>query len=203
MEKNLSDEQLMLQVKNGSHDSFKLLVERHKLSVLNMCLRFTGRQEEAEDLAQDVFLRIFQAAPRYQETAAFTTYLYRVTMNVCLNYQRRKKILRFFSLDKQSDNGSAETNFHYARRIASDDKPDIEIERMETSEIVQDAIDSLPENQKIAVIMFRYLNLSYQEIAEILDTSVSAVESRLHRAKLNLKKKLSPYLQEFHFSEGD
>lgn len=197
---NLSDEKLMLQVKQGSQESFRELVERHKISVLNLCLRFTKHKEDAEDLAQDVFLRIYQAAPRYVETAAFTTYLYRVTMNVCLNYQRRKKILKFFSLDKNPNNGSADSMQNYLPEISHHEKPDIEIERMETSKIVQEAIDSLPESQKVAVILFRYANLSYQEIAEVLDTSVSAVESRLHRAKLNLKKKLKPYIKEFHFS---
>ncbi|NOZ62401.1 MAG: sigma-70 family RNA polymerase sigma factor [Calditrichaeota bacterium] len=194
----LSDEQLMLQVKNGSRESFQGLVERHKLTVLNMCLRFTRNKEDAEDLAQDVFLRIFEAAPRYQESALFTTYLYRVTLNVCLNHQRRKKILRFFSLDSKPNNGSPQDAPAY--KITDNHKPDIEIEKFETQQFVQKAIDSLPENQKIAVILFRYLNLSYQEIAEILDTSVSAVESRLHRAKLNLKKKLAPLLGEFHIS---
>ncbi|OQX86747.1 hypothetical protein B6D60_05505 [candidate division KSB1 bacterium 4484_87] len=196
----LSDEQLMLQVKKGSHESFHELVERHKLAVLNMCLRFTRNKEDAEDLAQDVFLRIFQAAPRYQESALFTTYLYRVTLNVCLNHQRRKKILRFFSLNGKPGNGSEKDDRTPAYQIADSNKPDLEIEKYETQQFVQKAIDSLPENQKVAVILFRYLNLSYQEIAEILDTTVTAVESRLHRAKLNLKKKLEPLREEFHLS---
>ncbi len=194
----LSDEQLMLQVKQGDHDSFHELVERHKLAVLNLCLRFTKSKEDAEDLAQDIFLRIYQAAPRYEQKASFTTYMYRVSLNVCLNYQRRKKILRFFSLDDTPNNGKAQLYSSSIKNISDGSQTDAELEKSETRKIVQDAIDSLPEKQKVAVIMFRYLDLSYQEIAEILDTSVSAVESRLHRAKLNLKKKLEPLLKDVH-----
>ena len=90
------DTTLMLRTKEGDHAAFKELVEKHKLSVLNLCLRFTGNKPDAEDLSQDVFIRIFQASSRYEATAAFTTWMYRIAVNLCLNYQRRKKLLTFF-----------------------------------------------------------------------------------------------------------
>jgi len=184
-----SDTNLMLRLKNGDHDAFRELVERHKLTVLNMCLRFTGNKQDAEDLAQDVFLRLFQAAPNYEIKAAFTTWLYRITVNLCLNYQRRKKILHFFSLDhdKHPDDSMAGR----APQFALKEQPDTDFERKELQQIVQRAIQSLPENQKSVLILHRFQDLSYKEIAEVLDITVSAVESRLHRAKQNLKKRLN------------
>ncbi len=183
-----ADAQLMLRLKNGDQEAFREIVERNKMSVLNLCLRFTGNKNDADDLAQEVFIRVYQAASTYEIKAAFTTWLYRVTVNLCLNYQRRKKILPFFSL-----NHSRDSNSHPEDRIpelSTQEQPDTELEKKELQFLVQKAIQSLPENQKTVVILHRYHNLSYQEIADILNTTVSAVESRLHRAKENLKKKL-------------
>lgn len=189
------DTNLMLRIKNGDQPAFRELVERHKLSVLNLCLRFTNNKEDAEDLAQDVFIRIFQAAPGYEVKAAFTTWLYRITVNHCLNYQRRKKILHFFSLD-HSKNSYHQSQGRVAD-FAAKERPDADFEKKEIQKIVQQAIKSLPENQKTALILYRYHDLSYKEIAEVLDTTVSAVESRLHRAKENLRKKLKFVVEEW------
>jgi RNA polymerase sigma-70 factor (ECF subfamily) len=156
--------------------------------VLNLCLRFAGNKADAEDLAQEVFIRIFQAAPKYEIKAAFTTWVYRIAVNLCLNHQRRKKILQFFSLNhKQSPNRQFDDR---QPENPASENPDIEFERKELQQLVQQAIQSLPENQRTAIILHRYHDLSYQEIAAVLDTTVSAVESRLHRAKENLKKRL-------------
>jgi len=182
------DTKLMLRVKAGDQSAFQELVERHKLSVLNLCLRFTGNKTDAEDLSQDVFIRIFQAAPTYEVRAAFTTWVYRITVNLCLNHQRRKKILQFFSLNHKSSPDSPFDDREPKTPIS--EHPDREFERKELQQLVQDAIQSLPESQKTVIILHRYQELSYQEIAAVLDTTVSAVESRLHRAKQNLKKRL-------------
>ncbi len=188
------DTKLMLQIKQGDRAAFKQLVEKHKLSILNLCLRFTGNKEDAEDLAQDIFIKIFQAAPRYEPRALFTTWLYRIAINQCLNYQRRKKLLTFFSLDNNHHKERQEIK--QINNLPMSEQPDFDLEQRERQQIVQNAINSLPENQKTVVVLYRYHNLSYQEIADILETSVSAVESRLHRAKLNLKKRLAPLLKE-------
>ena len=189
-----SDTDLMLRLKNGEQDALRELVERHKLSVLNLCMRFTGNRNDAEDLAQEVFIKIFQAAPRYEVKASFTTWLYRITVNLCMNHQRRKKILHFFSLNHKKESG-----FQIEERtpeFAVDDQPDTEFERKELQQFVQNAIQSLPESQKTVLILYRYHDLSYKEIAETLETTVSAVESRLHRAKENLKKRLKSVVHE-------
>ena len=189
-----SDTDLMLRLKNGEQDALRELVERHKLSVINLCLRFTGNRNDAEDLAQEVFIKVFQAAPRYEVKASFSTWLYRITVNLCMNHQRRKKILHFFSLNHKKELG-----FQIEERtpeFAVDDQPDTEFERKELQQFVQNAIQSLPESQKTVLILYRYHDLSYKEIAETLETTVSAVESRLHRAKENLKKRLKSVVHE-------
>jgi len=183
------DTTLMLRTKEGDQAAFKNLVEKHKLSVLNLCLRFSGNKHDAEDLSQDVFIRIYQAAPRYEAKAAFTTWMYRIAVNLCLNYQRRKKLLTFFSID--SNNNSEENHQKKIPDIISSERPDTDYEKMERAQFIQEAIQSLPENQRTVVILYRYQNLSYQEIADALEISISAVESRLFRAKINLKKKLA------------
>ncbi len=185
---------LMQRIKEGDRAAFKILVEKHQLSVLNLCLRFTGNKTDAEDLAQEVFIRIFQAASRYEAKAAFTTWLYRIAVNLCLNFQRRQKILDFFSID--SNHKHAPDHQRKIPDIIDELRPDAEFELKERQQLVQAAIQSLPENQRTVVILYRYHNLSYEEIAETLETTVSAVESRLHRAKLNLKAKLAPLLKE-------
>lgn len=182
----------MLLIKSGDAQAFRELVERHKLSVLNFCLRFVGNKQDAEDLAQEAFIRVFQAAPKYEVKAAFSTWLYRITLNLCLNHQRHQKILRFFSLDQpKAPHHSLQTRLP---DLPDTQRPDTEFEKKELQNIVQHVIQSLPENQRSVLILHRYQNLSYKEIAEVLDTSVSAVESRLHRAKENLKKKLKSLL---------
>ncbi len=188
------DTTLMFRIKAGDEAAFKELVEKHKLSVLNLCLRFTGNKPDAEDLSQDVFIRIYQAAPRYEAKAAFTTWMYRIAVNLCLNYQRRKKLLTFFSID--SNNNTDENHQKKIPDIISSERPDTNFEQKERAQFIQQAIQSLPENQRTVVILYRYQNLSYQEIADSLETSISAVESRLFRAKINLKKKLAPLQKE-------
>jgi len=188
------DTTLMFRIKAGDEAAFKELVEKHKLSLLNLCLRFTGNKPDAEDLSQDVFIRIYQAAPRYEAKAAFTTWMYRIAVNLCLNYQRRKKLLTFFSID--SNNNTDENHQKKIPDIISSERPDTNFEQKERAQFIQQAIQSLPENQRTVVILYRYQNLSYQEIADSLETSISAVESRLFRAKINLKKKLAPLQKE-------
>jgi len=190
------DTNLMIRFKDGNQEAFKEIVERHKLLVLNLCLRFTGNKDDADDLAQEVFIRVYQAASNYEIKAAFTTWLYRITVNHCLNYQRRKKILKFFSLSHGKN--SKYQNGVRTPEFAINEQPDTEFEKKELQQIVHNAIQSLPENQKTVLILYRYHDLSYKEIANVLDITVSAVESRLHRAKENLKKKLKFVVNEIY-----
>lgn len=188
------DLQLMARVKAGDDEAFNILMQRHEKTVVNLVYRFTGNREIAQDLAQEVFLRIYRAAGRFEARAKFFTYLYKVTLNLCRN-QRAKAMRR------------QTTSLNAPRRGQGDDElPGREIEdptgsaeeqvsRLELAAMVREAVEALPEQQREAVVLQRFHGLAYEEIAEALNLSIPAVKSRIHRAKLNLKDKLVPYLE--------
>jgi len=176
----------MAKVAEGDEYAFEILVRRHQVSVLNLIYRFIGKRAQAEDLAQDVFIRVWQAAKSYEPRAKFSTWIYRITANLCLNELKsagRKKLIPYFP-GEEGKEGGFET--------ISDESPSAE-ERLLAEERIRqisDALQSLPEKQRMALILKRYDDLSYQEISKILGCSVSAVESLLVRAKKNLLEKL-------------
>jgi RNA polymerase sigma-70 factor (ECF subfamily) len=156
---------------------------------LNLIYRFIGDRTQAKDLAQEVFLRIWQAAKSYEPKAKFTTWIYRITANLCFNElksSRRKKWLQFFRFGEDQENTIEE--------ILIDPSPSPEelLLSREQSRRITDALQSLPANQRMALVLKRYDDLSYQEIARIMGCSVSAVESLLVRAKRALQEKLAP-----------
>jgi len=187
MDKEIPSEDLMARVAKGDEDAFEILVNRHQTSVLNLIYRFIGDRTQAKDLAQEVFIRVWQSAKSYEPNAKFTTWIYRITANLCFNElksSRRKKWLQFFRFGEDQENTIEE--------VIVDPSPspeDLLLSR-EQSRRISGALQSLPENQRMALILKRYDDLSYQEIAQILGCSVSAVESLLVRAKRNLQEKL-------------
>jgi RNA polymerase sigma-70 factor (ECF subfamily) len=190
MNRDLSSEDLMDRIAKGDHDAFEILVNRHQTSVLNLIYRFIGDRTQARDLAQEVFLRIWQSAKGYEPKAKFTTWMYRIATNLCLNElksARRKKWVSFF--------GSREGAGDSMEESLSDDAPSAEdlLLTRERNHHITDALQSLPPNQRMALVLKRYDELSYQEIARIMGCSVSAVESLLVRAKRILQEKLKDF----------
>jgi len=182
----------MARIAKGDDDAFEILVNRHQISVLNLICRFIGDRTQAKDLAQEVFLRVWQSARSYEPKAKFTTWIYRVTANLCLNElksARRKRWFPFHRSDKDTENSVEETS--------SDGSPTAEdlLLARERSRQITDALQSLPSNQRMALVLKRYDDLSYQEIAQILGCSVSAVESLLVRGKRNLQEKLKSFVK--------
>ena len=170
---------------HGDEHAFELLVKRHQSRMLNLIHRFIGNRPQARDLAQEVFIRVWRAAPRYKPQAKFTTWIYRLAANLCLNELRssgRRKLLFSESPADAGQTPNEERNF-------SPSAEDILLAE-ERSRQISHALQSLPENQRMALILKRYDNLSYLEIAKIMECSVSAVESLLVRAKRNLQEKL-------------
>jgi RNA polymerase sigma-70 factor, ECF subfamily len=187
MDKQSSDEELMTGIVRGDEYAFQVLVERHQISLLNLIYRFIGDRTKSQDLAQEVFLRVWQAAGNYKPKAKFTTWLYRIAANLCLNElkaSRRNKWLRFFHVEREVQTVGEED---FSNGSPS---PEDLLLAMERSRQITSALQSLPENQRMALILKRYDGLSYEEIARILNCSVSAVESLLVRAKRNLQEKL-------------
>jgi len=190
MNRDLASEDLMDRIAKGDHDAFEILVTRHQASVLNLIYRFIGDRTQAKDLAQEVFLRVWQAAKTYEPKAKFTTWIYRITTNLCFNElksARRKKWVSFFRSHKDNE--------YSMEQSLPDDAPSAEdlLLTKERSRRILDALQSLPVNQRMALVLKRYDNLSYQEIAQILGCSVSAVESLLVRAKRTLQEKLKDF----------
>lgn len=185
------DDDLVLveRFKQGDTAAFEEIVTRHQRSVLNLVYRFTGDASRAEDLAQEVFVRLYRALGGFEAKARFFTYLYKITLNLCLKDREREQRRRAQSLDTPSD------DTHRAREVEDPTGSAEDIaQRHDTARIVREAVQSLPDEQRTAVILHRFHGLSYEELAEVLEISLPAVKSRLHRAKLALKDRLSAYM---------
>ncbi len=181
---------LMVRIGEGDHEAFRQLVVRHQNAVIGTVAKMLSNGSEAEDIAQQVFLRIWRNAKRYRPDAKFTTYLYTITRNLVFNETRRKSRKKEISSDEREEN----SNQHIA--ASPDRQPDAELLQAELQRTVDEAIASLPEAQRMAVVLRRYEQLSYEEIAAVLGLSVSAIKSLLFRARTSLREALSGYLEQ-------
>jgi len=188
------DAQLMTRTARGEPGAFEALVRRHQRRVFGLVYRSVGSVPDAEDLVQEVFLRVYRAADRYRPTARFTTWLYRVTTNVVINWLRRHR-RDPVELARVVGGEDGEENPTVLIDPTAETGLDI-ITRDEVRAQVRAAVASLPPNQRLAVLLFRFEGLSYQEIAEALACSVMAVKSLLSRARENLHHRLAPYVSE-------
>jgi RNA polymerase sigma-70 factor (ECF subfamily) len=187
------DWELMRLTADGDMAAFKRLVEKYQHAVINLAFRFLGSRDEAEDIAQEVFIQVYKTASKYRPEASFATWLFRIATNMCLNELRHRKRIREVPLEPSS--GDSERSTIMEVPAPEGTRPDVQLEQGERNRIIQESLEVLPPNQRMAVILKRFEGLSYQEIADVLDTSVSAVESLLFRAKQTLKKRLAPYTQ--------
>ena len=180
------DAQLMVRVRDGDADSFEILLDRHRRPVVNYLYRMVRNQAVAEELAQEVFLRVYRARNRYEPTAKFTTWLYRITTHLALNS------LRDGRREKWQQSLDAAKEDRQALEVA-DLRRNREQELVEDTRLqeVRHAIASLPEKQRAAVLMHKYQELDYSQIANVLDCSVSAVKSLLFRAYETLRERLA------------
>jgi RNA polymerase sigma-70 factor (ECF subfamily) len=190
MSKDFPSEELMAKIAKGDEDAFEILVNRHQTSVLNLVYRFIGDRTQAKDLAQEVFIRVWQSAKTYKPQAKFTTWIYRITTNLCFNELKSSRRRKWFSFNRSDEDGE-----HTFEETLSDSAPSAEdlLLEKERSRQISDALQSLPENQRMAMILKRYDDLSYEEIGQVIGCSVSAVESLLVRAKRALREKLKNY----------
>ena len=184
----VSDEELMIKCRNGDMSAFELLVSRYQNAILNFIYRSIGDYHRAEDLSQETFLRVFKSASRYEPKAQFKNWLYKIAVNLCKNEHRDRQRHGLSSLEDFMTDEDGKINYTVLRDFSQ--MPDVLYEKKEQQILIQQAIDSLPENQRLAIIMVTYQNLKYDEIAETLGCSVSAVKSLIHRARQNLKKLL-------------
>ena len=186
------DIRLMERIKTGDMDAFRDLVETHQKRVIGTITRMLNDETEAEDLAQQVFLRMWKSAARWEPTAKFTTWLYTILRNLVFNECRRRARHHTQSLDAAIDDEDHSQQF----ADGNVKTPDTALLDTEMQDAIERAIQDLPEASRMAVIMRRYQDVSYEEIGEVLDITVPAVKSLLFRARTELREKLKAYLGE-------
>ncbi|MFG1462401.1 sigma-70 family RNA polymerase sigma factor [Xanthobacter sp. DSM 24535] len=176
-----SDEDLMARVAQGDETAFRSLTERYVVRAVALARRFLGNSADAEDIAQDAFIAIWRAAPRWQPSAAFGTWFYRIVVNLCLNHRRRRA---FVPLEEAAE--------------VADGAPDAieRILRSHEDRVLALAVGALPERQRAAVLLTYWEGFSNARTAEILDTSVSGVETLLVRARRSLRARLGSVMGE-------
>ncbi|HYE31001.1 MAG TPA: sigma-70 family RNA polymerase sigma factor [Methylomirabilota bacterium] len=193
------DAALMLRVKQGDVRAFEELVDKYKRPVTNLIYRTLPDPTEAEDLAQSVFIQVFKSAERYKVTAKFSTWLFTIARNLCLNEIRRRGRHPAESLDMlQEDKEEAG-----GKQIEDRTVPEASgaLLSHELTSKVAEAVAALPENQRTALLLYQEEELSYEEIAEIIGVSLSATKSLIHRARETLKHRLKPYLKTGEWGE--
>ena len=185
----LADEILMQHLAAGSHAAFDELVARYETAVITFCYAFMRDRQNAEDIAQETFLRVFRNAQRYQPVARFTTWLYKIAANLCINELKKGKLRQSLSLDEPV--GADPDGTKVIERIASEEgSPLSDAEKHEAQVLIGKAINHLPDDQRTTLIMVEYHHMQYHEIAEILGVTVSAIKMRVKRARETLRETL-------------
>jgi RNA polymerase sigma factor (sigma-70 family) len=187
-DEDAKDVALMQLAGAGDAAAFEELVERHQRLVVGTVARMLGNNSEVEDIAQQVFVRVWRSAKRYVPRAKFTTWLLKITRNLVFNELRRRS--RHAQVPLQVEAEDEERPIKDERTTA----PDASLLEQELQDAIESAIAQLPETQRMAVVLRRYDDLSYEQIADVLDQSVPAVKSLLFRARTELRTRLSRYL---------
>ncbi len=168
---------------------FWILVEEHQERVLNTCYRFVHRREDAEDLTQEVFLEVYRSLDKFHGDAKFSTWIYRIAVTKSIDFLRKQKRKKRFAEAKRVFGLKNEPLPELPANEKS--RPDEILQEQERQEILRKAVNSLPENQKTAIILSKYEGFKQKEIAEIMDSTVPAVESLVHRGMNNLSSYLN------------
>ncbi len=194
-----SDTQLMLRFRDGDDNAFSEIFNKYYQKVAQLCWRYTLNKDTAEDAAQEIFMKIYQNISNYKPTASFSTYIYRISANHCLNIIRDQKRHLSYSLDENwnSDDDNQNKPLNY---IPSNiQNPRENVMQKELDEKLLKAISELPKKQKMALILKKFDNLSYEEISKSMNCSTGAVDSLLQRARITLTDKLKKILGEGFF----
>ena len=193
------DAVLMLRVKRGDRAAFTVLVEKYKQPVLNFVFRSLRDETEAEDVAQNVFLQAYKSRARYERTAKFSTWLFTIARNLCLNEIRRRSRHPAESLEETHPENEDQPSRQY-----EDKKVFLPTDNLLHGELagkIEEALAGLPEAQRTAILLCRQDELSYEEISDVLGCSLSATKSLIHRGRETLKEKLKPYLRTGDWTE--
>jgi len=188
----MTDRELVQGIIDSDQAAFKELVETHQLFVIRTCYALVHDREDAQDLAQDVFIEILRSAATFKGTAKLSSWIYRIAVNKSLNHLKKHKRMVSFSIFSFQDPGGKMQEEQIAEHNTHCDG-DAVMEEEELKAALHTAIGGLPVKQKIAFTLHKYEELPYREIAEVMNVSLSSVESLIHRARLNLQKRLTYY----------
>ena len=196
------DDELMQRFQKGDEDAFNRLARRHQQPLINFIARFTGDKDNAEDLAQETFIRMYKAANRYKPgRAQFKTWMYLIAKRLCMNEIRNRGRRDRFRVDNIATNDKAySANDEQIDLIATAPadaafQPEVALERKELRDAIQKAIAELPEQYRFPLILRDIQGLSYEEISKILELRSGTTKSRINRARLMLKDKLKPFME--------
>jgi len=190
------DVRLMMQVRDDDATAFETLVVRYQNRLINLMNHLTGRSDLAEDLAQEVFLRVYRARKQYKPGAKFTTWLFTIAGNVASNARRSMARRREVNLDGRESGPLGASPLEQIVLAASGQMPTRQLDKSETQQIVQIAISALNERQRMAVLLSKFEGMCYDDIAQVMETSPQAIKSLLSRARAALREVLLPYLEE-------
>ncbi len=179
MNHQADDKIIIEQILNGDKQAYTLLVKRYQQKVFRLCMGFMHNPDDAADLTQEVFIKAYQKLSTYKGDSKFSTWLYRVSVNMAINSQRKQKIRATFNF---YDNGNE------TQQIADTRYADENINELEQKQMVKKILDSLPASQRKAIVLSHYEELSNKELAEVMGLSVKASESLLYRARSNMQK---------------
>ena len=168
-------------------DAFRFLVERYQAEVYGLALRILGRAEDAEDLAQETFLRAFRALGRYDPTRPFGAWLHTIAARLCIDHHRRNRA-KFVSLTQPEEGTAGEERTIELEDPA--DRPDEEVEKSELARRLDTLVQELPPDSRTAILLRHQQDLPYEEIARVLGVPIGTVKARIHRARIMLKQKL-------------
>jgi RNA polymerase sigma-70 factor (ECF subfamily) len=189
----LEENEIIIRLKKNDEKAFQLLVDSFSKKVYNTCVGMLQNMEDAQDVTQEIFIIIHVNIHQFKEESSLSTWIYRISINKCLEFirkkNRKKRLGVFKSIFSIEEELAIENHSDFMH-------PGIQLENQERAKILFKAIELLPENQRTAYVLHKIEQVSYNDIAEIMELSLSAVESLLFRAKLNLKKHLTTYYKE-------
>jgi RNA polymerase sigma-70 factor (ECF subfamily) len=186
------DIQLMLNFKEGDQRAFQLLFDKYKKQIINYCFRYCGQQAVAEELAQETFLRVYKAAARYRPAARFSTWLFKIAANVCLNEIRKPVYRARLESTDQTPDGDHATNLELTME-AEQSMPDALLEAHQNQILIRRAMGRLPEEQRTALLLRATEGFSYGEIGQQINRSENHVKTLIYRGRQRLKKILGAY----------
>ena len=187
----MNQPELVLLLQQGEESAFKKLVEEWQAMVYNTAISIVQNEDDADDITQEVFIQVYKSISSFKGDSKLSTWLYRITLGKALDHEKKKKRKKRFGFLQPLFGGDGEEQAH----AVEFNHPGVQLEKKEKARELFDALDQIPEKQRIAFTLHKLEGQSYQEVAEIMNTTLYAVESLMGRAKANLKKQLSKYYQ--------